>query len=252
VSAKSLDPAAERYLDELVRRVRDGLGERFVAAYLIGSGALGDWRPGRSDIDVLVVCDGPLPRADAEQLVAGLWHAQLPCPTRGLELVAYRRDALRAPVDAIDFELNLNTGPGMEDQVSYDARDEPAHWFLLDVAIARSAARPLTGPPSAELIGPVDRRHVLAALDASLRWHGDEEPASANTVLNACRALRYAVDDTWTSKLEAGRWACEHAADPDLVRAALALRDGGGPPLDAGAVAQFVAGVADTVRSAGA
>src|SRR6478735_3437651 len=52
-------PAA--YVAEIVTRTRDVLGRDLLAVCLMGSAALGDYRPGRSDIDVAVVARRPLP-----------------------------------------------------------------------------------------------------------------------------------------------------------------------------------------------
>ena len=43
------------YLDELTRRLRSRLGDRLLAAWVIGSTALGDFDPTRSDIDVQAI-----------------------------------------------------------------------------------------------------------------------------------------------------------------------------------------------------
>ena len=44
-----------RYLDAVTARVRDIFGDHIVGVYTTGSLALGDYRPGRSDIDVMAV-----------------------------------------------------------------------------------------------------------------------------------------------------------------------------------------------------
>jgi hypothetical protein len=46
----------------------------------------------------------------------------------------------------------------------------------------------------------------------------------ADAVLNACRALRYLRDGVFSSKRDAGEWALDRVADPDLVEAALRSR----------------------------
>src|SRR3712207_6259049 len=105
-----LGPDEERYLERVVERLRDVLGRGLAAAYLTGSGALGDWTRERSDLDVLVVCDAPLDPGTKARVADALWHSSLPCPVRGLELVVYDRATVREG-DA-RFEVNLNTGPG--------------------------------------------------------------------------------------------------------------------------------------------
>ena len=44
-----------RYLDDVTARVGDIFGNRVVGVYTTGSLALGDYRPGRSDIDLMAV-----------------------------------------------------------------------------------------------------------------------------------------------------------------------------------------------------
>jgi hypothetical protein len=239
-----LPPRHEQYVQEVADRLRAALGENLLAVYLIGSGALGNWVPKRSDVDVMAVCADPLAPALRDRAVEPLWHRVLPCPARGLELVVYRRDAIRAPRRGLGFELNLNTGPGIPDHVSFDPGAEPAHWFLLDVAAARLHGRAISGPAPQALIGPVPEADLRAALMHSLQWHRKHEATSANAVLNACRTWRYAVEGTWSSKPEAGRWALEQGADAALVREALALHAGASGELEPAAVAAFLTEVA--------
>ena len=130
----------ETYLAELVARLRDGLGERLVGAWLFGSGALGDFDPATSDLDVQVVTTVRLARAEREDLAARVSHPALACPVRGLELVLYARDDLDDPLGPA-FQLNLNTGPRMAQHVAYDPSEDPRFWFVLDVAIGREAGR---------------------------------------------------------------------------------------------------------------
>jgi hypothetical protein len=239
-----LPPAQDQYVQEVANRLRAALGDDLLAVYLVGSGALGDWVPERSDIDIMAVCAGPLAAAQRDRVVELLLHRALPCPARGLELVVYSRDAIAAPRRGLGFELNLNTGSGIPDRVSSDPGVEPAHWFLLDVAAARLHGRAISGPAPHALIGPVPAADVQAALIESLRWHREHEATSANTVLNACRSWRYVADGAWSSKPDAGRWALERGADDVLVRAALALHAGASGALDPTAVATFLAEVA--------
>ena len=58
---------------------------------------------------------------------------------------------------------------------------------------------------------------LLPLLQESIRWHRDSDvPLGSDTVLNTCRARRFATEGTWSSKRDAGAWA---AAEP-IVRAA--------------------------------
>ena len=157
-------------------------------------------------------------------------HRELPCPARKLELVVYERGRL-AHGD-VGFELDLNTGPDAHRWLA-DPADAPSHWYVIDVAIARERAVPLSGPPPAAVFPEQPRGRILEALRESLDWHVDHAAgASVDTgdlVLNACRALRWLEEGEWSAKAAAGRWAA--ARSPGVaIRQALAHRAGEGPP----------------------
>jgi hypothetical protein len=224
------------------------LGEELLAAYLIGSGALGGVAPDLSDVDVVAVCAGALPAERKQAVVAALSERAMTWPLRGLELVLYARDAVADPAGTPRFELNLNIGPRMPLHVSLDPASEPAHWFVLDLAILRDHGRALTGPPPRELVGPIPRRRLLEALRDSLAWHQANESALHQAVLNAGRGWRFAEDGVWCSKDDAAAWALPRTDDPSLVEAALAVRHGDRSlRLDPGRVEAFQNRVRDRV-----
>ena len=178
-------------------RLRRLLGDDLLAAWLVGSGALGGVSA-QSDVDV-VGClrhrpAGRAPpgrrrrpgRAGRDPAAAG--------PGPGV----HPRAAVAIPARRPRFAVNLNAGPRMPFHVSFDPVDEPAHRFVLDLAILRAHGRTLTGPPPAELVGPIPCRWQLMAV-RTLAWHQANEPALQQSVLNACRGWRYAEEDVWCS-----------------------------------------------------
>jgi hypothetical protein len=206
----------EAYLDELVQRLRARLGERLVAAWQVGSGALGDFDPARSDVDVQALAPR-LARAELRALAAEL--SALECPVRGLEFVLYE-DLREAR-----FQLNLNTGPRMDHHEGYDPDAEPRFWFVLDLSIARQHRRALYGELELpELPRPV----VLGAIRESLEWWRRHDAAQA--ILAACRAWAFLETGDWLSKGEAARWAQPRVEGE--VRRALAARGGGPAPTE--------------------
>jgi hypothetical protein len=206
-------PVAE-YLSEVTLRLEDHLERRLAGAWLIGSGALGDFDTMRSDLDVQSVCTTRLARPELECLAAALSHTALPCPVRGLEFVLYAREDL-SDSQGPAFQLNLNTGPGMEHHVGYDPDAEPRFWFVLDIAIARERARPLAGLPPGALLPAPSRPLVLSALRAALRWYRGYDGAEA--VLAACRGWAWATEGRWLSKGDAAAWAAVRLSDPAPV-----------------------------------
>jgi hypothetical protein len=77
------------YLEELVVRLRGIAGDRLVGVWLMGSAALGDFDPGRSDLDVQAVTSERLPLAEREAIVAALGHEALPVPASLAEALAF-------------------------------------------------------------------------------------------------------------------------------------------------------------------
>lgn len=220
------DAGADRYLDELVRRAEAILGDRLVGAWVVNSAARGDYLPGRSDLDVTVAVDERLDAGTKRSLAAALLHRSLPCPAPRLELVVYPRSVLSAAGPRPAFELNLNTGPAIEDHIGTDPSAEPAHWFVLDLSMARERALPVVGPPLTELLGAIPDADVIEALRASSAWHERHDAGAPNQVLNACRAWRWLETRRWSSKAEAAAWAIAAGGDRALIRLALERRRG--------------------------
>jgi hypothetical protein len=195
----------EHYLAELVARLSDALGDRLVGAWLFGSGALGDFDPATSDLDVQVVTTVRLPRAQREKLAARVSHPELPCPVRGLELVIYARNDLEDTLGPA-FQVNLNTGPRMTHHVTYDPTDEPRFWFILDVAIGREAGRPLAGPPPAEVFPELPVPLVLDSLQQALAWFATNDRKGGQAALAAARAWAWVEEGRWLAKGPAAMW----------------------------------------------
>jgi RimJ/RimL family protein N-acetyltransferase len=227
------------------------LGDDLVAAYLVGSGALGGFVAGESDVDVVAVSATAPSAGLSRAVVAGLAELAMTWPLRGLELVLYPRAAVATPARRPRFSINLNVGPRMPYRVSFDPAEEPAHWFLLDLAVLRDHGRTLAGPPPRDLVGPIPRPWLLEAVRDSLTWHDAHEPALQQSVLNACRGWRFAVEGVWSSKDDAGAWALARGDDPVTVETALALRHGDrSRPLDPSRVHAFQRRVRSEVERA--
>jgi hypothetical protein len=214
------------YAAELVERLQAHLGADLVGAYMVGSSALGGFTPNHSDIDIQAVCAEPLARVRKEQLVGSLAHPALVCPTRGCEFVLYRRAVVAEPTTGGAYEINLNSGPRMPFHVSYDPTGDPAFWFVLDRAILRDHGLRLVGPEPRELVAALPYAWLREALLTALRWHAENDRAGADSVLNACRAWRFAEERRWSSKVEAAAWARTRAQASGIIEHALAVRTG--------------------------
>ena len=240
------------YLADLTGRTRAVLGDDPVGVYAAGSLALIAYQHGRSDIDIAVVVGTSLAPPAKRAIVEALRHESFPCPARGLELVVYRTDVAAAGTADPGFEVELNTGPGMEFRATYDPADRPVQdgtfWYAIDRSILAERGLPVTGPPATEVFRSVPDPELVTLLIASLRWHvdaGDPEESAAwadDAVLNACRAWERIRTGHWSSKLAAGVQLIAEPASPGTGAAAGALDldrtvveqaldgRGGGPP----------------------
>lgn len=260
-----LDPAVRRYLADLVAAARDVLGDDLVGAYAAGSVGLGAYQPGRSDVDVALVCADALDLARRHELVARLRHEALPCPARGLELVVYRRAVAASGTPEPGFEVELNTGARMAFRATWAAADRPAgdglFWYGLDRSILHQCGHALLGPPAAETFADLSPADLRRLLTDALRWWlalptppGDgPAPGAEDAVLGACRSLVKVRHGVWLSKADAGRrliadgWPADPTAgawpnDPAVGPAAAPARDGGPADLVARSIAARAGG----------
>jgi predicted nucleotidyltransferase len=238
-----MEPRVERYLMVLVGEARAVLGEELVGAYAAGSVALNAFQPGRSDIDIALVCRSELPGLSKDQLVQRLRHEVLVCPARGLELVVYRQEVAVSGSVEPGFELELNTGAGMDFRVTMRPEDRPVEdglfWYGIDRSILHQCGLTLLGPPASEMFADLDPADLRILLVDSLRWWmartapSDDRPAPAaeDAVLGACRALVWHRSQRWLPKIDAGLRLLEDGYQPaDLIEESISARSGGPPP----------------------
>jgi hypothetical protein len=234
-----------RYLEELASRVRAALGDALVGVYAGGSWALGDYEPGRSDLDVAAVARDRVGRSRSAAVAATLRHSVFPCPARGLEFVLYPESVVRAPAVEAGFDLNLNTGAEMEERIDFEPVSGEAHWFAIDRSILAQSGVALHGPPARDVFAAFSRERLFPVLAEALRRGGTGVPA----VLNACRTLRFAADAVWESKRGAAAWMLARGEERELVAAALRVRGGQAESLDPAAVERFVGRVLTELKA---
>ena len=134
--------AADRYLRALGSTLPPDMVR---GVYVVGSAALGSWRPGRSDLDVLVVLDRPM--TDSDLAMTGEMHAVLEATRAGgphCDGHYVTPDLLGARSEArVPFSVDGAFKP--EGQTT-----DPVLWAILD-----QYGVTLRGPRAAELkVGP--------------------------------------------------------------------------------------------------
>ncbi|MDG6102897.1 DUF4111 domain-containing protein [Dactylosporangium aurantiacum] len=231
-----------------------------VGVYLHGSAALGGFRAGTSDVDILAVVPGPVavPGADPGAAVRlGERLAAVPgCPGSGLELSVITA-ATAADLGSCPFEVHVATTDAPARIVAGDGHPGDPD-LVLHATVCREHAVAVTGPPPPAVFAPVPRERVLAAMVEELRW-ASLRHATVYAVLNACRAARYAEEGTLCSKLAGGEWFLRRHGPTPVVGAALTAQRHGlelPPPRGRITVLQrvqaaraFVATVQDQLRA---
>jgi hypothetical protein len=243
------------YLSAVTARVRDVFDDHVVGVYTTGSLALGDYRQGRSDIDLMAVVDGSPDLDLRRQLVRQLDHQELACPAAGLEFVLYPLTTVSRPTAAADYLINLNTGPALPPVTSFDPGDGPAFWYPIDRAITHQSGESLYGPPAAQLFAALPFEDLLGVVIASVKAHSEPQEGDLldNAVLNGCRALAFARDQRWYAKVDAAERILPSAGEfAPLVAAAIMSFNAGRQQsggLDREAVRGFLLDVLRTLQA---
>ena len=212
---------------EAVAEVLDGaVGGDLVGVWFVGSVALGGYVPHESDVDIVAVSEEALTPQQKRHVASAIVEVSRSCPARGVEFTLYRREIAASPPQAADFEVNANGGPRMATAIHLDPDAESGFWYVLDRAIAHRSGVTISGPRPSQVFADAPRRTLLEAMHESMAWHRVHEKATLYSVLNACRAWRFADEDVLGSKLEGAAWARERWPDPDVIDAAVALRRG--------------------------
>jgi predicted nucleotidyltransferase len=202
------------YLRRLCEVLAELLGARLVAVHALGGLALGDYRPGSSDLDVYVIVGDPLDDEVKRAIARACSDDALACPARELELVVITAAEASRAGAAPRWELNLNTGRDRADHAGTDPAREPAFWFVLDLAIARQSAVGLVGPEARELVGSPPRSVLAAAQADAVAWYARNGTAE-EAVVAACRAWHWHQTGTFVAKRAALRWARARLASVD-------------------------------------
>ena len=197
-----------------------------VGAYLHGSLVLDDFRPGRSDIDLLVLVECALTTAEEATMTAAI-HDLARATGHAVDLHAVLAAVAATPPPESPLELYVRFEPDRLIERRAGVASEPE--LLVELATVRARSIPLVGPAADEVIGAIPTSWLLDVGDRQLAvWQEltDDDAHAELMVLTTCRVWRLAVDGQFCSKTEAGRWAL--ARDPALaaVTAALERRAG--------------------------
>lgn len=208
-----LDPTASAQAEDVVRVVRNVLGEAVLGAYLHGSAVLAGLRAS-SDLDVLVIIQRPTTEAERRAVIDGLLEISgrraSRGPARPVELTIAQGAELKPwrPAPIVD----LLYGEWLRDE--FERGDVPAprpmRAIAPEIALTLHGNATLFGPPPAALLDPVPvaglRSSVVAGVPSLL---ADLATDTRNVLLTFARVWFTLETGLIRSKDEAAAWAVE-------------------------------------------
>lgn len=118
----------------------------------------------------------------------------------------------------IDIAVVTAVPPSAEEIDDVVDRDlVPSYWFVIDRAVVAAHGETIRGPDPRQLFAPMPRAWMLRAMRESLAA-GRGQPATGSTVLNACRAWRFAALDVLGAKDAGAVWAAARWDDPTTIQ----------------------------------
>ncbi len=206
-------PEVNIVLQELLTDAKAILGDQFFAMYLYGSLSSGDFNPGTSDLDFLIVTTSQLPEGmigELEKMQVRLWD--------GGGIWAERLEGRYMPKDDLRrFKADRAPSPTINEREFY-LDGEGSDW-IIQRHVIRGSGVTLAGPAPETLIDPVPPEHlkqsVLRIMD---EWWAPmlDKPEflknggyQAFAVLTMCRTLYTLDQGLIASKPVSARWAIE-------------------------------------------
>lgn len=209
---------------ELAGRVEQScshaLGDALAAVILHGSLVLGDFVPGRSDVDLLVVAEDALTDDQRAALVAAM-----PDSAARVDLRVVTRTVASSPTPTppLDTYVTLKAGRAPLLEAEHPGERD----LVVEFAACRELGRSLRGAKPSAVLGAVPDEWVRDVGEAQLAdWQRLEfsPPHAELMVFTACRVWRFADERRHCSKKAAAEWALAQEPSLDVVRAALRRR----------------------------
>lgn len=210
-----------RFLIRVAAEIGEALGDCLSGIYVHGSLATGSFVRSASDLDFLVLVEGPLTGARLRALEQTLRNLEASRPVPGaLEVtVLQRRYALHYEHPA-KAELQFNSRPAL---------------IAAQLVHARQHAVRLTGARPEDAIGVLPWHAFMQSVLDDFDAHAKPGTQNAAVILNACRTLHDATvkQVTVLDKFSAAQWALERVPErfKPIIAAAAQARQAG---VDAG------------------
>ena len=185
-----------------VKRLADSCAEilqtSLVSAILHGSLTMDDFRPGSSDLDLLLVVERALEPSETDALLEAVRAADLG-PAGGVDLLVVTRRTAELPADCPGRELLVGRWPDTGEELEVEGRADCVPDLWPELSEARANGRSLLGPEPSRVIREVPRDRVRANGVGWLRtWLEliDDDKNAVHMVLTACRMWRFELPES--------------------------------------------------------
>lgn len=218
----------ETLLRRFVAQSKTILRENLVGIYLHGSAVMGCFNPSKSDIDLLVVVNDPIPEAVKKAYMDMVVELNVSAPAKGIEMSIVTRNVCSPFLYPTPFELHFSVAHMnwyRNDPEDYVRKmkgtdgDLAAHFTII-----AKRGKCLYGMPVKEVFADVPQQYYMDSI------YNDVADAAEDIVentmyltLNLPRVLAYQKEGLVLSKKEGGLWALQNIPGEfhSLIRGAL-------------------------------
>lgn len=202
------------------------IGPRLTGIYLHGSLAMGCFHADKSDIDLIVVINGPLTFEQKTSIMNQIVHLNERAPAKGLEISIVNRLYCKPFVYPTPYELHFSQTHLQRfyehprryiEGMRGEDKDLAAHFTMIN-----HYGITLYGPSVPKVFGPVPKKDYADSI-----WLDVQQAARHSTadpiylILNLCRVLAFLRQGLYLSKESGGRWALLRCPERPLIQQAL-------------------------------
>jgi predicted peroxiredoxin len=215
------------YMRELIVKVHSVLKKKLTSLYVIGSASFEDYIENKSDLDVFGITSTSLTNYEKGKLGQILDHANFPCPAKGLDIVFMTRQNIEEIKSEPVYEFWFSTGAEWP-QESWESGISTE--MIVFIELCKQNGIKIYGKESSIKFGEIDKRLILKAFKEILIWHKNyilnqyHDPNGQNSVLNACRILKYIETNRFYSKTDGGEQFLKDEPNNLTVQKALRIR----------------------------
>ncbi len=215
------------YIKELIGKVHSILGKKLNSLYVTGSIGFEDYIENKSDLDVFGITNTSLTDYEKNKLGQILDHANFPCPAKGLDIVFMTRQNIEEIQSEPVYEFWFSTGAEWPKE-SWEAGKSTE--MIVFIELCKQNGIKVYGEESSIKFGEIDKRMILKAFKEILIWQKSyilnnyHDPDGQNSVLNACRILKYIETNRFYSKTDGGKQFLKDEPNNLTVQNALRIR----------------------------